>query len=225
MENHFWLGSLCANRGKTGLPAGVVSVSDTITIEKDLGNRIPNKSWMLYLLEAFDRTRGTPVELNLICQFDESDNFWAIFGGVNRYKFTDVLPVVSHSYTRQINFRKQAREIEYEVIDKTSGNREKFVFAASGIAFEARNQFTGLEWWNKTGHEPFPVRYGAFVSELEWAHADGPGTTRVPYDSLVPDKDSSAGSYPVTFRIRSGEGQLSYAVCDGRTSSGIAVQA
>jgi hypothetical protein len=34
--------------------AVVVGASDLIKICKDLGNNIPDKSWMLYLLEFFD---------------------------------------------------------------------------------------------------------------------------------------------------------------------------
>lgn len=79
-----------------------IRCSDVIKICKDLGNNIPDKSWMLYLLELFDSGAidniHRAIELNLICQFNEYDNFWAIFAGVNRYKFNKVLPVVGHSY-------------------------------------------------------------------------------------------------------------------------------
>jgi hypothetical protein len=62
---------------------------------KDLGNNVPDKSWMLYLLELFDsgatnNNNHSPIELNLICQFNEYDNFWAIFAGVCSYKQREV---------------------------------------------------------------------------------------------------------------------------------------
>ena len=44
-------------------------VTDVINIRKDLGNMIPDRSWMLYLLEGFN-IQKYPIELNLICQFD-----------------------------------------------------------------------------------------------------------------------------------------------------------
>ena len=31
------------------------AASDTITLIEDMGNQIPDKSWMLYLLELFNR--------------------------------------------------------------------------------------------------------------------------------------------------------------------------
>ena len=116
---HFWVGSMClaASSSSSSFPRGVVAVTDTITIREDMGNRMPGRSWMLYLLEVFDR-RNVPIELNLICQFNDRDNFWAIFGGVNRYKFTKVLPIVGHSYLRQIVMRKDSRSIEYSVTDE-----------------------------------------------------------------------------------------------------------
>ena len=142
MSNHFWLGSLCLFQGRSQLPPGIASVGDTITILEDFGNRIPDKSWMLYLLELFDRKGGVPVELNLICQFNDRDNFWAIFGGTNRHKFTSVLPVVGHTYLRQIIFRKESRRIEYVVTDKTAGKSENFLFEPDDIAFEGKSSFS-----------------------------------------------------------------------------------
>jgi hypothetical protein len=85
---HFWVGSFCGilddTNGKPVFPRGVIAVSDTITLVEDLGNQIPIKSWMLYLLELFN-TQDIAIELNLICQFDNQNYFEAIFNGVNRY--------------------------------------------------------------------------------------------------------------------------------------------
>ena len=224
MANHFWVGSLCLIKGRSTLPTGAVSIADTITISGDMGNRIPDKSWMLYLLEVFDRKGGVPVELNLICQFNDRDNFWAIFGGRNRYKFTEVLPAVGHTYLRQIIFRKDRQAVEYLLTDRTNGQNERFVFSIGGIAFEGRSQFTGIEWWNKAGNLPFPVRHSVRVSELMCGYADDSqgGLTYLPYDGLVPDSDGSAESYPVSFENPVViDGYLSYAVADGLTREGL----
>jgi hypothetical protein len=61
---HFWVGSFYScysvvvggGKDSSGLyfPSDVVGASDIIRIRKDLGNNIPDKSWMLYLLELFD---------------------------------------------------------------------------------------------------------------------------------------------------------------------------
>ena len=51
-------------------------ITDTIQLKRDLGNMIPDKSWMLYLLEVFNIQKRA-VELNLICQFDGQDYFEA----------------------------------------------------------------------------------------------------------------------------------------------------
>ena len=222
MANHFWVGSLCLLQGRAVLRPGIIAVADAITIIKDLGNGIPDKSWMLYLLEVFDRKGGVPAELNLICQFNDRDNFWAIFSGVNRYKFTEVLPVVGHTYQRQIIFRKQSQSIEYVLTDRTAGHSEKFVLKASGIAFEGKSHFTGVEWWNKVASETFPVRYRVDISELMCGIAEGEGITYMPYDGFVPNKDNSAGSYAVSFvNPAINQGYLSYGITDGMSRHGL----
>jgi hypothetical protein len=114
-------------------PSEVVGSSDIIRIYKDLGNNMPGDSWMLYLLELFDRSSAnnhTPIELNLICQFNDQDNFWAIFAGVNRYKFTEVVPIVSHCYLREIILHRYDNSIEYPVTDLDDNNAidEQFLF-------------------------------------------------------------------------------------------------
>ena len=41
-------------------------------------------------LFACRENEDVPLELNLICQFDNQNYFEAIFGGVNRYRFKKV---------------------------------------------------------------------------------------------------------------------------------------
>jgi hypothetical protein len=99
---------------------------------------MPDKSWMLYLLELFDSSvanHHTSIELNLVCQFNDQDNFWAIFAGVNRYKFTKVVPIVGHSYLREIILHRYDNSIEYCVTDLINNNNnnaiEDFTFQLS----------------------------------------------------------------------------------------------
>lgn len=225
---HFWVGSMClAASSSSSFPRGVAAVTDTITIREDMGNRMPGRSWMLYLLEVFDR-RNVPIELNLICQFNDRDNFWAIFGGVNRYKFTKVLPIVGHSYLRQIVMRKDSRSIEYSVTDQNTKETENFVFNAGGgrvgITYEGKNQFTGIEWWNKAGGPPFPVRYRVEVSNLMYGIPDDVSLaiTYRPYSRLVPNSDSAGAGYPVLFdKPMIKDGCICYAVADGASNTGM----
>ena len=75
---------------------------------------------MLYLFELFiDKKRNVPLELDLICQFDNQDYFEAIFGGHNQYRFKDVLPQVGHSYKREIHMKPQNSLIMYNLMDLT----------------------------------------------------------------------------------------------------------
>jgi len=97
--SHFWAGSFrrcysdVAGEYKGNpelyLPRDVVGASDVVQISNDVGNNIPDKLWMLYLLELFDSraTAHNPflIELNLICQFIEFDHFWPIFAGINKF--------------------------------------------------------------------------------------------------------------------------------------------
>ncbi|MGB8171007.1 MAG: hypothetical protein WCF01_00100, partial [Nitrososphaeraceae archaeon] len=82
----------------------------------DNGNQIPDKSWMLYLLELFN-VQNIPIELNLICQFDNQDYFEGIFHGVNRYRFVKILPEIAHSYLRMLVLDKVKNCISYILSD------------------------------------------------------------------------------------------------------------
>lgn len=85
---HFWIGSyrgISDGGSKPAFPRGVIAGTDIIGLIEDMGNHIPDKSWMLYLLELFNN-QSIAIELNLICQFDNQNYFEAIFNGVNRYQ-------------------------------------------------------------------------------------------------------------------------------------------
>ena len=70
-QNHFWAGSSCLTQESDNVyPRNVTAISDILYIKADLGNQIPDKSWMIYMLELFiDRNfvhangiRSVPLE-------------------------------------------------------------------------------------------------------------------------------------------------------------------
>ena len=132
-----------------------------------MGNQIPDKSWMLYLLEIFNK-QNIAIELNLICQFDNQDYFEAIFNGVNRYRFKEVLPILGHSYLRQIIMNSQKQSISYLLEDRNTKQTERFDLYLNNseqFVFEGQNHFTGIEWWNKIDNFPYPMRYHVEISQ------------------------------------------------------------
>lgn len=238
MADHFWVGSLCLiaptarNSQPPSYPSDVTAVSDTLTIVEDIGNYIPDKSWMLYLLELFDKNTEAPVELDLICQFNNRDNFWAIFRGVNRYKFSRVLPVVGHSYLREIIMKRKKKSIEYSLTDLSTEQNETFSFDVSshkGFSYKGGNHFTGIEWWNKAdgGNSPFPVRYIVEVSNLCFSRTeDDTPPVYNPYNMLTPNRDGVGGvEYPVSFESPTArDGNIRYTITSGKTAAGMHFQ-
>lgn len=209
-------------------PSNVTAVSDTLTVLEDIGNNIPDKSWMLYLLELFEKDTGVPLELDLICQFNNMDNFWAIFGGINRYKFTGVLPTVGHSYLREIIMKKEKKLVQYVLTDLSTKQSETFTFdVASDRRFSYRggNHFTGLEWWNKAGggNSPFPVRYKVEISNLRFSQAADSAQVYRPYNMLISSKDDTSGTeYPVSFEdISLKDDSVRYSIASGKTTKGM----
>lgn len=232
MESHCWVGSLC-NIIKQGsiirFPTNVVAVADVITILEDLGNEIPPKSWMLYLMEMFDKQNNIPVELNLISQFDGKNDFWAIFKGKNRYKFTKVLPSVGHSYLRQIIMPNNNNNniIEYQIYDLEYKIAECFNFQASGdeqglLSKEGSAHFTGIEWWNKVGNSPFPIRFKVEVSSLKFGQCNSGQINYRPYNALLPNKDRYALQYPISFGTPSIKNDcICYIIMQGNCNTGL----
>lgn len=203
---HFWVGSLCyiQDNGSVFFPPRVISISDIITLDADLGNKIPDKSWMLYLLELFNK-QNIPLELNLICSFNDNGRFHAIFGGVNKYEFTTIPPIVGHSYMRQIIMNSSANSITYILKDITVNKSERFDFVIEErpFIFEASNHFTGIEWWNKSGNFPYQIRFHVKISQLLFGQGDDPSDPQSisysPYNKLTPNYDGSVMKYPVSF--------------------------
>jgi hypothetical protein len=228
---HSWVGSFCykvLDRQKNPLfPAGVVAVSDIITLIADIGNRIPDKSWMLYLLEVFS-IQNTAVELNLICQFDNQDYFEAIFQGINRYRFKNVLPKVGHSYLRQIIMDAQTRSIKYILINQNTKQLETFDLQLENInfSFTGINHFTGIEWWNKVSIFPYPVRYIVEISQLMFGLRSDPRDKEsimyIPHNALIPNNDGSNTKYPISFQnIRTKNDCICYTIQPGNCYTGM----
>ena len=203
---HFWAGSLCfyQDKGRVSFPSHVVAVSDVITLVSDLGNKIPNRSWMLYLLELFNK-QNIPLELNLICSFNDDGKFHAIFDGTNQHEFREIRPLVRHSYLRQIIMNPKNNSIIYLLDDITEKTHERFVLPIkeNEFVFEGSNHFTGLEWWNKIGNFPYEIRFHAEISHLLYGRndnqSDPESISYLPYNQLIPNKDVEATQYPVSF--------------------------
>jgi hypothetical protein len=227
---HYWVGSFCRakennNKGPF-FPTGVIATCDIIKIVKDLGNQIPDKSWMLYLLELFNR-QNLAMELNLICQFDNQDYFEAIFQGINRYRFKEVLPNVDNSYMRIITMDKMNRQIKYILTDQSSKQSETYSLPISSANFdyEGANQFTGIEWWNKIGYYPYPIRYQVETSQIMFGineSGDPDSVTFVPYNTMMPNKDENSTKYPVSFQdMMLKDGCLCYSIQPGMCVNGM----
>ncbi|HZD36097.1 MAG TPA: hypothetical protein VE130_12905 [Nitrososphaeraceae archaeon] len=234
---HYWVGSHClvTNRGETNtkktrpfFPLGVISATDRITMANEMANNIPDKSWMLYLLEIFN-TQDIALELNLICQFDGQDYFEAIFRGINQYRFVHVIPTIGHSYNRQIFLDSKKQTIRYMLVDKNSGQSETYDITGkhlAGFDFQGSRQFTGLEWWNKVSISPYPIKYEVQISQLLFGlrdnFSDECSYTFYPYNALLPNNDGSRTSYPVSMKnLKIENDGLSYRISSGGCSTGI----
>ena len=236
---HFWAGSFCgildgSGSKKPAFPRRAIAGTDVIALVEDVGNQIPDKSWMLYLLELFNKQQNIAIELNLICQFDNQSYFEAIFNGVNRYRFKEVLPILGHSYLRQIIMNSQKECISYLLQDRNTKQTERFDLRLNigrelSFAFEASNHFTGIEWWNKIGNFPYQIRYHVQISQLMYGlldNSNNPSDSEyivyLPYETLLPNSEGSSLRYPISFynpRIESG--CICYNVKPGICESGM----
>jgi hypothetical protein len=230
---HFWVGSFCGilddRSNKPAFPRGVIAATDIIALIEDMGNQIPDKSWMLYLFELFNK-QNIAIELNLICQFDNQNYVEAIFNGVNRYRFKEVLPILGHWYLRQIILNPQQKSISYILEDRNTRQTERFdLYLNSGgelFAFEGSTRFTGIEWWNKIGNFPYPIRYHVQVSQLMYGLSDNPSDSESivygPYNTLMQNSEGSSMQYPISFHnARIESGCVCYDVKSGSCNSGM----
>ena len=181
-------------------------ISDNLRIINKFDNNIPDKSWMLYLLELFN-TEQVPIELNLICQFDDQDYFEAILSGINRYRFTKVIPIIGHTYYRQIKFNKIDLSIEFYLKNLDMQIDEKYIQCLNNnyeMAFQISNCFTGVEWWNRIAYEPYPIRYQIEISNLAYGFNDTDNDPEsiifFPIESVTVNEDSENQiNYPIEF--------------------------
>ncbi len=153
-----------------------------ITLTSGLENQIPDRSWMLYLLEVFN-SQNIAVELNLISQFDGQDYFEAIFNGINQYRFKKISPLIGHPYMR-------------------------------------------IEWWNRIGHFPYPIRYKTEICHLMYGlrsnASDFESIFYWPYHSLTPNSEGHSHQYPIFFNSPFlKDGCICYSVTSGTCTSGL----
>jgi len=203
-----------------------VAISDVIKVVSDLGNKIPDKSWMLYLLELFNK-QHIPVELNLICSFNDDGKFHAIFEGINRYEFK-IKPIVGHSYLRQIVMEPSKHRVAYRLMDEISGQIDSFFFDVDENLFDFSiyKHFTGLEWHNRVGNIPYKIRYEVEISNLAYGvHDDSTdlkSVTYFPYNQLTPDDGGLAKNYPASFHnFETRNGFIAYRIGPGKHNMGI----
>jgi hypothetical protein len=122
---------------------------------------------------------------------------------------------------------EKKRLVRYSLTDQTNGNTETFDFPLDKMNFDyvGGNQFTGIEWWNKTGNFPYSIRYNVEVSQLMFGFldkTDSDSITFVPHNSLIPNSDNSGAAYPVSFRnIMLKDGCVCYSVEAGNCNNGI----
>jgi hypothetical protein len=145
-QNHFWAGSAC----NPDYPKGVTGISDVLTIKADLGNQIPNNSWMIYMFELFIDAKyeqhieqntfyGVPLELDLFCIFDGKSQFTAVFNGNNQHDF-NIVPEVGGSFMREILLDSPNRTIKYRLTDVKKGESELFELNSSTIKGSGKNE-------------------------------------------------------------------------------------
>jgi hypothetical protein len=204
-------------------------LTDNLKILQEYKNNIPDKSWMLYLLEIFN-PQQIAVELNLICQFDNQNYFEAIFNGINRYRFAKVLPEPGYIYLRQIRFNEPKSSIEYFLKNIDTDIEESYTLhlnSDSAFLFRFYTCFTGLEWWNKIESKPYPIKYKIEISNLMYGLNDNPDDSNsiifFPVDSFSSNKDSGHwSSYPIDFNYNGiKNGCLCYDVGSGSCVKGL----
>lgn len=203
----------------------IVSISDVITIVSDFGNRIPDKSWMLYLLELFN-SKHIPVELNLICSFNDDGKFHAIFEGVNKYEF-NIKPTVGHSYLRQVILEQSKQRIAFHLKDENSGQTDSFFLdMEDSFDFSISKHFTGLEWHNRMENMPYQIRYEVDISNLAYGINDNSedleSIAYYPYNHLMPETEGMGKEYPVSFHnFEAKNGFITYRIGSGKHNLGI----
>ena len=198
---------------------------------------------MLYLLEFYLDTKEVPCRLDLICSYNDDGRFWAVFGGNNQYEFK-MLPVLGHSYVREIISDPSNSRIKYILNDINEGKSETFVLnqqtgikgmqditgrfrinSLKDLNLEGSDHFTGVEWHNKSGTEPFPIRYSVAISLLQYGRLlpESKNISYLPYRLLKSNKDNNnIPQYPILFEsISIMKGSICYNINDGNSNNGM----
>jgi hypothetical protein len=230
-------------------PTGVIAISDILTINSDLGNKIPDRSWMIYMLElSTDKGHNpypVPLELDLFCQFDNNNEFKAVFNGNNQYTFPNILPEISNSYLREIILNTDDRIINYRLTDLKTRQSESFALGPNTmyganeqiknelikvldeVKFEPYKHFTGIEWRNIVGTESFLIRYQVRFSMLRYAdHNDSSLDLQQinykPYATLRSDTDAHRKLYPISFQNpKEMDSCICYDISSGNSTTGL----
>ena len=120
----------------------------------------------------------------------------------------------------------QEGRIKYTIMDEISGEEDSFSFNIEGsLDYGLSRMFTGLEWHNRTGNMPYPIRYEVEVSNLAYGLHDDPSDLHsvayFPYDQLVPDSEGIAKEYPVSFHgLGNRKGFVTYGIGPGKHGHG-----
>ena len=123
--------------------------------------------------------------------------------------------------------------ISYLLEDRNTKQTERFDLQlniggefSSLFAFEVSNLFTGIEWWNKIGNFPYPIRYHVEVSQLMYGISDNPSDSDSivfrPFNTLIPNSEGMNMQYPISFyNPRMDSGCICYNVRYGNCKYGM----
>jgi hypothetical protein len=120
------------------------------------------------------------------------------------------------------------RTVSYILGSQNTKQTERFdlhLKNAEEFVFEGQNHFTGIEWWNKIGNFPYPMRYRVEISQLMYGLSDNPSDSESmiygPYNALIPNSEGSNIQCPIAFHnARIKDGCMCYDVVSGRCKTG-----
>jgi hypothetical protein len=123
----------------------------------------------------------------------------------------------------------QKQSISYLLEDRNTKQIERFDLYLNNseqLVFEGQNHFTGIEWWNRIGNFPYPMRYHVEISQLMYGLSDNPSDPESiiygPYNTLMPNSEGSNIQYPISFHnARIQDGCICYNVKSGSCKKGM----
>jgi hypothetical protein len=84
------------------------------------------------------------------------------------------------------------RTVSYILGSQNTKQTERFdlhLKNAEEFVFEGQNHFTGIEWWNKIGNFPYPMRYRVEISQLMYGLSDNPSDSESIIYAQIISKD------------------------------------